>query len=246
MPPQVITRDELTDAPLNVELGANDVLEPMAVFAHFDGTAASGAFLPCVTYYTQDGKVFARAVADEQAAGASADVSWFPGLSVAAHGATASTGLFYDIDNTGATLEVHTTGHTMTDVALLIQADVDDVQIQAAAGAAILQANDGDVELTASGVGGAHPSRIVLQAAGSISLESGTATAAGVSGIAINSDADLTLQCNGANKVLVVGDLQTSAIRKIGFYGVAPVNRAAHPVTLADVITLLTNVGLCS
>jgi hypothetical protein len=32
----------------------------------------------------------------------------------------------------------------------------------------------------------------------------------------------------------------------IGFYGAAPVGRAAHPVTLADVITLLTNLGLCA
>jgi hypothetical protein len=33
---------------------------------------------------------------------------------------------------------------------------------------------------------------------------------------------------------------------QIGFYGATPVNQAGHPVTLADVITLLTNLGLCS
>lgn len=32
----------------------------------------------------------------------------------------------------------------------------------------------------------------------------------------------------------------------LGFYGVAPVTRAAHPTTLAQVITLLTNLGLCN
>lgn len=31
----------------------------------------------------------------------------------------------------------------------------------------------------------------------------------------------------------------------LGFYGVTPVPRAAHPTTLADVITILQNVGLC-
>jgi hypothetical protein len=82
VPPQVITRDEQVTAPLEIPLGAADAFEPLAAFASFDGSAASGAFLPCITYYTQDGKVFARAFpATDVAAGASADVSWFPGLS---------------------------------------------------------------------------------------------------------------------------------------------------------------------
>jgi hypothetical protein len=85
LPPEVITRDELAPAPFEIPLGANDAFEPLSAFAHFDGTAAAGAFLPCLTYYTQDGKVFARAFpADDVAAGASADVSWFPGLTVSA------------------------------------------------------------------------------------------------------------------------------------------------------------------
>lgn len=32
----------------------------------------------------------------------------------------------------------------------------------------------------------------------------------------------------------------------LGFYGVTPVVRAAHPVLLADVIAILTNPGLCN
>jgi hypothetical protein len=87
MAQQVLTRPDVAAAPYDVELGALDVLEPTAVFAHFDGSAAGSAFLPCVTYYTQDGKVFARAFpADDVAAGASADVSWFPGLSTTPSG----------------------------------------------------------------------------------------------------------------------------------------------------------------
>lgn len=80
MTPQVITRDPAA-APLDIELGASDSLTPQAAFAHFNGSGAAGSFLPAITYYTQDGKVFARAVAPTAvAAGASADVSWFPGL----------------------------------------------------------------------------------------------------------------------------------------------------------------------
>lgn len=86
---QVITRPGNWTVPYSIELGATDELTPSSVFAHFNGAAASGAFLPCVTYYTQDGLVFARAFpADDVAAGASADVSWFPGLAQSPTGAS--------------------------------------------------------------------------------------------------------------------------------------------------------------
>lgn len=53
-----------------------------------------------------------------------------------------------------------------------------------------------------------------------------------------------------------IGDLLTfnttggvtlgAAGQEVGFYGTTPVSQAAHPTTLADVITLLTNLGLCA
>ena len=33
---------------------------------------------------------------------------------------------------------------------------------------------------------------------------------------------------------------------RIGFHGVTPVAQATHPTTLADVIAILTNKGLCA
>jgi hypothetical protein len=91
LPPQVITRDPAS-APLAVTLGATDVIEPLAIFARFDGTLAASAFLPCVTYYTQTGKVFARAFPSASvAAGGSADVSWFPGLTSSPSAASSSS-----------------------------------------------------------------------------------------------------------------------------------------------------------
>jgi hypothetical protein len=67
-----------------------------------------------------------------------------------------------------------------------------------------------------------------------------------VSGAATNSGTDLTtwsVRMNGNN---VIDARRTSVAPKLGFYGATPVVQAAHPTTLADVITLLTNLGICA
>jgi hypothetical protein len=218
--------------PLEVELGALDQLTPTAVFAHFDGSGASGTFLPCVTYYTQDGKVFARSFpASSVAAGASADVSWFPGLSVPAS-AIPTTGVFYDITNTGASLVAQATNL---------------VELDATNGSMFLTSFNGDIWIQPFGVNGATPAQLIVQAQGAISVESGIGTAAGLSSITINADGDLILRCNGTNHILLTGGpVQYAATTQVGFFGATPVNKAAAPVTLADVITILRNLGLCS
>jgi hypothetical protein len=246
MQPQVISRDEVVAAPLEIPLGASDAFEPLSAFAHFDGTAAAGAFLPCITYYSQDGKILARAFPSSSvAAGASADVSWFPGLSATVF-PLPTTGIFYGVANTGQTLEVKTTGVSGSGAALLILATNDDVQVEADSGDAYVVANNGNVNLQAFGTKAGVDARLDIQTQGAISIQSGIGVPPG-NGITINADADLTLRCNGTNKVLVTGgDFQVAFGHKIGFYGHATVAQAAHPVTLADVITLLTNLGLCA
>lgn len=108
---QVLTRADTEAAPYDVGLGALDVLTPDAIFAHYDGSSAAGSFLPCVTYYTQDGKVFARAFPPSSvAAGGSADVSFFPGLSQAPAGGGGLTKL-YDV-----TLSVDTAAFTLSGI----------------------------------------------------------------------------------------------------------------------------------
>lgn len=101
MAPQVITRPGAVSAPEDIALGALDQLTPESAFAHYDGSGASGAFLPALTYYTQDGRVFARALGQQVAAGASADVSYFPGLSAAA-ATTPAIALLYSNVLTGS------------------------------------------------------------------------------------------------------------------------------------------------
>lgn len=52
---------------------------PKSVYAHFDGSGAAGAFKPCLRIVSDSGTVAIEAVTDTAvAAGASADVSWFP------------------------------------------------------------------------------------------------------------------------------------------------------------------------
>jgi hypothetical protein len=53
-----------------------------AGFATFDGTGAAGSFLPCFRLLSPANKVVGEYITDTAvAAGASAEVSWFPGLS---------------------------------------------------------------------------------------------------------------------------------------------------------------------
>lgn len=107
MSSQVITRTLGGNAPQSYALGASETLEPTAIFAQFDGSAAASAFRPCVSYYTQDGKLFARAFpTDTVAAGGSANVAYFPGLSQSSR----PSGLFFDVRNSGDWLDITLTG----------------------------------------------------------------------------------------------------------------------------------------
>jgi hypothetical protein len=71
--------------------------------------------------------------------------------------------------------------------------------------------------------------------------------------ILIGKEAGLTATGNGK---LIIANNPTTAIiegvmsataanQELAFYGVAPVKRAAHPTTLAEVITILKNIGIC-
>jgi len=59
-------------------------VEPFTASAVFDGTGASGPFLPCLTFKTITGAIIARCPAPEVAAGDTAEVSWFPRVAPAA------------------------------------------------------------------------------------------------------------------------------------------------------------------
>lgn len=67
------------NAPLDYVIPAAAEIAPKAVRAHFDGSGAGGAFLPTLVILSDAGAEVARIpTAIPVAAGASAEVSWFP------------------------------------------------------------------------------------------------------------------------------------------------------------------------
>lgn len=114
---QVITRPP-SDAPLDVELGALDELTPQSAFAHYDGSGAAGDFLPALTYYTQSGEVFARALGLTVTAGESADVSFFPGLSAPATSSASGGGITATTEQLNQSAVVTTIANSGTTVML--------------------------------------------------------------------------------------------------------------------------------
>ena len=65
------------------EVPGSATVEPLAASVVFDGTGAAGAFIPCLTFKTITGAIIARCPAPEVAAGDTAEVSWFPGVTPA-------------------------------------------------------------------------------------------------------------------------------------------------------------------
>lgn len=59
------------------------LVTPYSVSAVFDGSGASGSFIPCLTFKTITGAIIARCPAPEVAAGDGAEVSWFPHVAAA-------------------------------------------------------------------------------------------------------------------------------------------------------------------
>ncbi len=72
-------------APTHFTIPGNGQITPRTVFATYDGTAAAGSFKPALKIISDAGATVGIYAADSAvAAGASADVSWFPGVTAAA------------------------------------------------------------------------------------------------------------------------------------------------------------------
>lgn len=69
-----------TDAPAQLMIPGNGQIEPKTIFASYDGTGAAGAFLPAIKVLSDAGEIVGIfPTSTSVAAGASADVTWFPG-----------------------------------------------------------------------------------------------------------------------------------------------------------------------
>ncbi len=89
--------------PLNYTVPVPGTLTALSASAVFDGGGAA-TFVPCLSFYDSDGNLLARATAPTVAAGASAEVSWFPRVSQPASGG--GGGIQFDTDNEGGWLYV--------------------------------------------------------------------------------------------------------------------------------------------
>lgn len=86
--------------------GAQEILIK-AARASFDGSAASGSFVPALRILDPNGNELAACpISDTLTVGASADVSWFPRGGVS--GGTGGTGIQFDTDNEGGWLDITT------------------------------------------------------------------------------------------------------------------------------------------
>lgn len=84
MPDQVLTRDGPVAVPLDYPVPASGELIPKTVRATLDGSAVASEFFAAVQVIAPSGRVMFSAVSEAIAAGASADVSWFPRVGGAA------------------------------------------------------------------------------------------------------------------------------------------------------------------
>lgn len=77
--PDIIARPGPLAIPFTYELGSTEQLRAVSAFAHWDGTNASGAFLPCLTFYDQNGNRFMRVFPSQTIpVGGTADVTYAP------------------------------------------------------------------------------------------------------------------------------------------------------------------------
>lgn len=67
-------------APLAYTVPGTGEIILKGAFARMDGTGAAGSWFPCLRVKTPNGSIMLECIGDAVAAGASADVSWFPGL----------------------------------------------------------------------------------------------------------------------------------------------------------------------
>jgi len=217
---QILTQNDQV-SPLDYTIPAAQEIVPRAIFAECDGSGAGGAFLPTLQIISPSGHVVASCPAEQVAAGASADVSWFP--RVAAQAKASGSGIQFDTEpQSGDWLDVETTG---TD------------------------AGGFGMHFTDSGGG------IKIEAVDLMILEAGNWNVVANGNLSMQQTqvgSDITIyQSNGGGEIQIFGNgaLRTDILIGIGpdglgFYGIPPVQRQAHPVTLADVIAVLTNLGL--
>lgn len=229
------------DAPHDYTVPSSADFILKAAYGVFDGTLASGNFLPTLEIVSDSGHTVARSVGQQVTAGDSAEVSWFPfappassggggsiteiestdgsitvtnpiGPTVDLTGAGGGSGIQFGVTNSGSFLDVETNTGT-----ILLQ-----------------DFSGGTSEFTASG-------NLQLQAGNNVSIFAGAGKNIALSPQATVSGAFIVQWRSGISFVKVI---ETTSAGDLGFFGATPVAQQPTPITLADVIAVLQAYGL--
>ena len=94
MPDVSLKNQATSSAPKDYTLPGSQEFVLKAITASIDGTSAAGAFVPVFELVSPGGDVMIAATAPVMSAGASADISWFPGLGGGGSGGSGMAKLF--------------------------------------------------------------------------------------------------------------------------------------------------------
>jgi hypothetical protein len=146
-------------APAHFNISGTGQIRPKTIFATFNGSGAAGAFLPALKIVSDGGETVGIYPTDTSvAAGASADVTWFPGVTPAA--SSSGSGIQFDTDpQNGTFLFVETTGSNpdLSDSSIQFENSGNDgIQLldEGAGGISLASTADGGIVVQNSGVGG--------------------------------------------------------------------------------------------
>ena len=223
----------------------------LAVDATFDGAAATASFVPAVQIVSDAGEeVGVFPLQDTLAAGDSASITFAPFLRSSA---ASGSGIQFDTEpQIGNWLEIETTGSDPTFSAGFALTTASDIFVDSTGGNVSMFSDTGAVTIAGNATAALQGNPAELQGGSDVNIEalnnnvnitagSGTAAITGFDVQILIGHTDPGFQVNTQASGTLLEIWNNGAI---GFYGAAPVTQQGHPTTLADVITVLQNVGL--
>jgi len=258
----LLNQPQVEDDALDYNLTGLQELVIQAATATFDGTGASGDYLPALQIIGPGGVVGATFVdwSNRITAGDSVEVTF--GTFLRAATSSGGGGIQFDVDNSGDWLQIETTdsGHTPS-VAFTTAGEFSVVDTSGFGSAITLHAtNSGNVGLLAEGTGEVQIIAPTIDTSGTTDIDLDASSSARITGSAgglhINHGSN-TVSLDGGSAAAVKISCDTifgtfgiqiagSTSQKVGFYGATPITQQGTPTTLADVIAILRNLGLCA
>lgn len=229
------------DAPHDYTVPSSADFILKAAYGVFDGTLASGNFLPTLEIVSDSGHTIARSVGQQVTAGGSAEVSWVPFAPPASSGGgggiteiESTDGSITVTDPTGPTVDLTGAGGG-GGIQFGVTNSGSFLDVETNTGTIVLQDfSGGTSEFTASG-------NLELLAGNNVSIFAGSGKNIAASPQLTVTGALLAEYKVGLSTLKV---LETTSAGDLGFFGKTPVAQQPTPITLADVIAVLQAYGL--